>query len=53
MVIDKPLAEDYIKRALYKAHLVEDDFFQDVWKSADPDVQRLTYYIIPEVVHER
>ena len=52
LFINKPLAEDYIKRVLYKAHLVEDDFFEDVWKSADPDLNRLTYYIIPTFVHE-
>lgn len=53
LFIDKPLAEDYIKRVLYKAHLVEEDFFEDVWKSAVPEIDRLTYYIVPEVVHER
>lgn len=52
LFINKPLAEDYIKRMLYRARPVADDFFEDVWQSAMSQLDRLTYYIIPVVVCE-
>ena len=53
LFISKPLAEDFVKRMLYMARPVADDFFEDVWQSAVPEIDRVTYYIIPTIVHER